>query len=97
MDYRIPRSDTAEPVLDESALGQTYEVIARYHNSRNHRHRYYEVLALSSADGTVYRSLADAEAARQASVPLRLGLVVTLYIAACSLLIRRKSRTKKEE
>ena len=97
VDHRIPRSDTAESLLDESALGQTYEVIARYHNSRNHRQRYYEVLALSGVDGTVYRSLADAEAARQDSMPLRIVLVVALYIAACTLLIWRKGRIKKEE
>lgn len=94
-DYRIPRSEAAELLLAESAFGQSYEVTARYHSSGKNRNRYYEVLALTGTDGTVYRTLEEAEAARQAALPLRLGLLVVLDIAGCALLIWREQQIRR--
>lgn len=94
-DYRIPRSEATEPLLNEAAIGQTYEVTARYHSSGKGRNRYYEVLALSGSDGTVYRTLEEAEASRQANLPLRLGLLITLDIAGCALLIWRERQVRR--
>ena len=97
--YRIPRTAATEPLLDEAAIGQTYEVTARYHSGRSTHSKYYEVLALTCADGTVYYTWEDAEAARQASMPLRLGLLVILDVAGCALLIwrERKINQRKKE
>ena len=94
-DYRIARSDATEALLDEAAIGQTYEVTARYHSGRSAKSKYYEVLALSGADGTIYRTLEEAEASRQADLPLRLGLLIGLDTLCCALLIWRERKLCK--
>lgn len=94
-DYRISRSDATEALLNETAIGQSYEVTARYHSGRRAQSKYYEVLALTDEDGTVYRTLEEAEASRQADLPLRLGLLVVLDIACCALLIWRERQVRK--
>ena len=102
--HRIHRSASTEALLDESALGQEYRVTDRYHGSRRGSSRYYEVLALSGTDGTVYLTLEESEARRQAAMPARLALLVALDAAVCALLIwrdrqhrRSQSTHKKEE
>ena len=94
-DYRIPRNAGTEALLDEAAIGQVYEVTARYHSSGKNRNRYYEVLALSSADGTVYRTIEESEANRQAALPRRIALLIVLDIACCALLIWREQQVQK--
>lgn len=94
-DYRIPRNKSTEPLLDEASIVQSYEVTARYHSGRRSQNKYYEVLALNSAGGTVYRTLEEAEANRQADLPLRLGLLIVLDIAGCALLIWRERQVRR--
>ena len=94
-DYRIARSDATEALLDEAAISQSYEVTARYHSGRSAKSKYYEVLALTGADGTVYRSLEEAEASRKAGLPLRLGLLIGLDTLCCALLIWREQKLCK--
>ena len=94
-EYRLPRNDTTEALLTDAEIGQAYEVTARYHSSRNHRNRYYEILALSTADGTVYRTIEESEANRQAALPSRITYLIVLDVTCCALLIWREQRTRK--
>ena len=94
-DYRIPRNAVTEALLTEAEIGQPYEVTARYHSSGKNRNRYHEVLALSSADGTVYRTIEESEANRQAALPRRISLLIVLDTACCALFVWREQQVRK--
>lgn len=84
--FHIVHAQTLEVLLEEKALGKEYEIIARYHHQRGSR-GYYEVLALSDADGTIYLTLEQSEAIRQAMLPKRLALLAALDAAGCMLIL----------
>ena len=98
-DFHIARNDKTEALLEASALGQEYAVTARYHSGRRASSKYYIVLALTGPDGTVYRTIEESEANRQAALPQRLLLFAALDAVCCTLLIlrwRRKSNTSSQ-
>ena len=99
--FRLPEGLTFEVLLEPAALGQTYTVTADYRASRNSSRRsYYEVYALTGADGTEYLTIEQSEARRLEQLPLRLTLIVGLDILACGLLIwaeKRRAKAAAEE
>lgn len=92
--FHIARAPAAEGLLADDAIGREYHITADYHAKRRGSD-YYEVYALAGADGTVYLTIEQAEAARRSALPLRLGLFVALDAAACGLLIWKAQQRKK--
>lgn len=97
--FHLPYSEAFTPLLEPEALGKEYHVIAVYHATGKHSRSYYDVYALSGADGTEYLTIEQSEAIRQAMLPKRLGLTLALSALVCPLIIFRikRSRTKEEQ
>lgn len=87
--FRMPYSKAFEPLLKQSAWGKEYEVIADYRGAGKHRRGYYDVYALASSNGTVYLTIEQSEAIRQAMLPKRLALTLGLDALACVLITFR--------
>lgn len=99
--FRMVRSPAFDALLEESALGKEYEIIADYRSNRRSTD-YYEVYALSRTDGTVYLTIEQSEEIRQDMLPRRLGMTLALDALFCTVLFfqqkRRKATiTRKEE
>jgi len=91
--FRIGRSPAFDELLEESALGKEYEIIADYRSNRRSTD-YYEVYALSCTDGTVYLTLEQSESIRQGMLPRRLGLTLALDAIFCAVLFFQQKRRK---
>lgn len=87
--YRLPRTERSEALLETGAVGREYIITSVYHHKRGSGD-YHEIYSLSGVDGTIYRSIAESEADRQALLPLRIALFVTLDAVICVLLIVRQ-------
>lgn len=95
--FRMPYSKTFEPLMRQSAWGKEYEIIADYRGAGKHRRGYYDVYALSGADGTVYLTIEQSEAIRQSMLPKRLGLTLALDALACALIAFRMKHDRSKE
>ena len=101
-DFKLPYSSAFDPLLEEDAWGQEYSIVAQYKPMRRNRD-YYDVYALSAADGTVYLTIEQSEAIRQGMLPKRLALTLGLDALACGLIVlrmradRRKAANNTEE
>ena len=95
--FRMPYSKAFEPLMRQSAWGKEYEVIADYRGASKHRRGYYDVYALSGADGTVYLTIEQSEAIRQSMLPKRLGLTLVLDALACMLIAFRMKHDRSKE
>ncbi len=92
-DFRLPYADMDSELLRDSAVGQEYHIIADYH-ARRRGSDYYDVYALSGADGTAYLTISQSEAQRRGMLPLRITLFVLLDALICGLLIWADRRHK---
>jgi len=93
--FRFPYADADSELLKTSALGKEYDVIADYHTWRRGSD-YYEIYALTGADGTEYLTLEQFEAQRQGMLPLRITLLVVLDAAVCGVIIWADRRKRKK-
>lgn len=89
--FHMVYSPAFDALLTDEALGKEYELLADYRPQRRNRD-YYDVYALSCTDGTVYLTLEQSEAIRQAMLPKRLGLMLVLDAAACGLIIWKQRK-----
>ena len=62
--FRFPYAEADSPLLKASAVGKEYHITAEYHATRRNRSDYYEIYALTGADGTEYLTISQAEAQR---------------------------------
>ena len=60
--FRLPYSKAFEPLLEADAFGKEYNVIADYKPGGRRGRSYYDVYALSGADGAVYLTVEQSEA-----------------------------------
>ena len=98
--FRLPYSKAFEPLLEADALGKEYNVSADYKPGGRRGRSYYDVYALSGADGTVYLTVEQSEAIRQSMLPKRLGLTLVLDALACMLItfrMKHDARTNEEQ
>ena len=81
--FHLIRLDSFDVLLDESAWGQEYDLVAAYRPRRRNR-SYHDVLAMTGPDGTVYLTLAMSEALRQAQLPRQLAITLGLDVLFCA-------------
>ena len=93
-DFRMPPDMDWDDLPETVFPGREYIVIADYHAKRRGSD-YYDVYALTGADGTEYLTIEQSEARRQELLPRRLALIIGLDAAACCLLIWAERRRKK--
>ena len=94
--FRMPKGFDDAALHEPEALGKEYTVIADYHARRPGRGSdYYDVYALTGADGTEYLTIEQSEMRRQELLPTRLALIIGLDGMACALLIWAERRKKK--
>ncbi|MBQ8200459.1 MAG: hypothetical protein IJZ74_01685 [Clostridia bacterium] len=73
--FEISCTEATAPLLDPAAEGQSFTVQAIHHTGRRTRDR-YEIVAISGADGAVYRTWEESEALRQENKPARITLLL---------------------
>ena len=93
--FRFPYAEADSPLLKASAVGKEYHITAEYHATRRNRSDYYEIYALTGADGTEYLTISQAEAQRLGMLPLRITLLVTLNAVVCIVVIWADKRRRK--
>lgn len=93
-DFKLPYAEAFDALLEDEALGREYDILANYQPMRRNRD-YYDVYALSDADGTVYLTVAQSEAIRQAMLPKRLALTLGLDLIACTVITLRLRANRK--
>lgn len=96
-DFRMPWSDAYTSLMLPSALEKEYEVIADHKPGGRRSRSYYDVYALSGADGTIYLTVEQSEAIRQGLLPKRLGLTLALDALACTLIVFRMKHDRSKE
>lgn len=96
-DFRMHWSEAYTPLLERSAIGREYDVIADHKPGGRRGNSYYDVYALSGADGTVYLTIEQSEAIRQGLLPKRLGLTLALDALACALIVFRMKHDRSKE
>ena len=94
-DFRFPYADADSELLKSSAIGKEYHIIADYH-ARRRGSDYYDVYALTGADGTEYLTIAQSEAQRLGMLPLRITLLVVLDAAICGVVLWADKRKRKK-
>lgn len=94
-DFRMPPDMDWDGLPETVFPGREYIVIADYHAKRRGSD-YYDVYALTGADGTEYLTIEQSEARRQELLPRRLALIVGLDAAVCGLLLWVEHSKKKQ-
>lgn len=91
--FHLLRLDGFDVLLDESAWGQEYDLIAAYRPQRRNR-SYHDILAMTSPDGTVYLTLGMSEALRQTQLPRQLAITLGLDVLFCVTVVLLRRRRK---
>mgnify|MGYP003493779843 CR=1 FL=1 len=94
--FHLIRLDRYDVLLDESAWGQEYDLIAAYRPQRRNR-SYHDILAMTGPDGTVYLTLAMSEALRQALLPRQLTITLGLDVLFCVTVVLLRRRCKASQ
>lgn len=84
--FRIVRAPGFDALLEDKALGRTYEIIADYRSGGRKGRSWYDVYALYGMDGTVFLTLEESEALRQSALPRRLALTLGMDAVLCAVL-----------
>ena len=94
-DFHMPPDMDWDTLPETAPVGREYIVIADYHAKRGGSD-YYDIYALTGADGTEHLTIEQSEARRQELLPRRLALSVGLDAALCGLLLWVEHSKKKQ-